>query len=104
MATDSSAEDHSESAQWQIRLQQTCSVLERVSRQFADDSVEAVAVREAAQALILVQQQRALQRAYRRLLRAAGGELDAEMRQRLVQMGIDPDELDQDGPAERDCD
>ncbi len=103
--TDAADDDRTEANDLQVRMLQTCSILEQISKQFADESVEATAIREAAQAVTLIQQHRSLRNAYQKLLSASGGKLDAEMRTRLLRMGIDPDDLDApDYPDELEAD
>lgn len=77
-------------------LFKTCSVLESIANQYAPDSVEHLAIRDAAQALILVSRRKSLKAAFELLKSVTGPELTPAMIERLRSMGIDPDELDED--------
>ena len=77
-------------------LFKTCSILESIANQYAPDSVEHLAIRDAAQALILVSQRKSLKASYEQLKSATGPELTPAIIERLRSMGIDPDEMDED--------
>ena len=81
---------------FESQLFKTCSILESIANQYDPGSVEHLAVRDAAQALILVSQRKSLKSAYEQLKSAAGPELTPAMIEQLKSMGIDPHEMDDD--------
>ncbi|MDA0832701.1 MAG: hypothetical protein O2955_03150 [Planctomycetota bacterium] len=74
----------------------TCSILESIAQQFDSASPEHQAIEDAAVAFILVHQHKSLLSAYRKLKSTVSDELDAEIIDKLRDMGINPDELDND--------
>jgi hypothetical protein len=80
-------------------IQRVCSILESISKVYPSDSDEALAIRDAANAYILVQHHEALKKAYQKLLLALGGQLSDEMEAKLRSIGIEPDDLDDDNNA-----
>jgi hypothetical protein len=81
-------------------IRRVCSILESIAKNYPSDSDEALAIGDAAGAYILVQQRGALKKAYEQLLHASGGQLSDEMKAKLRRIGIEPDELDDDGNEE----
>jgi len=75
-------------------VHRVCSILESVAGGFSPDSEEAIAIRDAATAYIVVRQHANLKAQYDRLVAAFDGELTNEMKDDLRRHGIDPDELD----------
>ena len=81
-------------------IERVCSILESIAKNYPSDSDEALAIRDAARAYQLVQQRGALKKAYQQLLLASGGQLSDEMKAKLRSVGIEPDDLDDDGNEE----
>ncbi|MCE5268078.1 MAG: hypothetical protein LLG00_09355 [Planctomycetaceae bacterium] len=78
------------------RIRRVCSILESIACKYAPESNEALAVRDAASAYILVHQRESLRKAYEQLKAAEGGQLSDEMKAKLRRVGIDPDDLDEE--------
>lgn len=78
-------------------LHRACAILESVEKQYPPDSEEALAIRDAALAYIVVHQQDRLKRSYDRLRAALGGTLTEEMKADLRRHGIEPDEMETEG-------
>ncbi|MEZ5941307.1 MAG: hypothetical protein R3C18_07945 [Planctomycetaceae bacterium] len=72
-----------------------CDILETVAANYPDGSPESAAIVAAAEAFVLVHQQKVLAKAYQRLKAARNGELGDELDAKLRSMGINPDELDE---------
>jgi hypothetical protein len=77
-------------------IMRTCSILETVANNYSESSDEALAIRNAALAYQIVHQHRGLKQKYDQLCDAFGGELTEEIKTRLRQFGIEPNELDED--------
>ena len=79
-------------------LQRVGAILESIAARFPPDSEEALAIRDAALAYSVVRMHRAMKASYEKLRNAFDGELTEEMKAKLRYRGIDPDELEDDGP------
>lgn len=75
-------------------IHRVCAVLESIANRFPPDSVESLAIRDAALAYTVVQQHDRLKVAYEKLRTAFDGVLTDEMKNDLRRHGIDPDEMD----------
>ncbi len=77
-------------------IRRVCAVLESISLRFPPESEEALAIRNAASAFIIVQQNEKLKASYAKYLQAAGGVLSESMKDDLRRHGIDPDGFDEE--------
>ena len=75
-------------------MRRVCSILESIVKNYAPDSDEASAIRDAALAYTVVQQREALRKQYWRLRLAFGGQISEEMKVDLRRHGIEPDDLE----------
>ena len=82
-------------------VRRVCVILESIAKNYPSDSDEALAIRDAAAAYIAVRQYEGLKNAYRRLVLASGGQLSEEMKAKLRRHGIEPEDFDDGGSAER---
>ncbi|MEI8383718.1 MAG: hypothetical protein WCJ09_26630 [Planctomycetota bacterium] len=80
--------------EFEAEIFRKCSILESIASQYAPASPEYLAVRDAAEALILVLRRKSLRTAFQKLKSMTG--LTPEMVENLRRMGIDPDEMDED--------
>lgn len=87
-----------ESHQPDAEIAKVCATLESIAAEYLPDSEEALALRDAALAYIIVSQRRELKRSYDKLRAAFGGVLTKEMKADLRRQGIDPDEIDCEEP------
>ncbi|MHB9081551.1 MAG: hypothetical protein ACYC3X_29115 [Pirellulaceae bacterium] len=78
-----------------VEINRVCSLLESISKQYANGSPEYLALADAALAFIAVNQHQALSQAYQRLKAAFDGELTDEIKARLRGLGIEPSDFDQ---------
>ena len=76
-------------------MERVCSILESISKNYAADSDEGIAIRDATLAYTVVYQRRSLARAYWRLRFALNDDASemAKIEVQLRRHGIDPDEL-----------
>jgi hypothetical protein len=82
-------------------IQRVCDILASVANSFAPDSAEAIAIRDAAIAYTVVQFHGSMKKSYQRLRIASGSELTDEMKADLRRHGIEPDDLEEDEPEDR---
>lgn len=73
-----------------------CGILEKISEQYAEDSPESLALRDAAHAFQSLQFHRGLSRAYKNLKATINGEKEAEINAKLKEYGIDPTDFEDD--------
>jgi hypothetical protein len=83
-----------DSSQIDAETTKVCKTLEAIAAQYPADSVEALAIRDAALAYALVSMRRGLKNSYDKLRASVGGALTEEMKDNLRRHGIDPDELE----------
>ncbi len=86
----------STTAEIEAEIHRVCSLLGSIARQYPNDSPEALAIRDAAFAFQQLQWHKGLLQSYRKLKAALNGEKDEEIRKKLIESGIDPDELDEE--------
>ncbi len=77
-------------------IHRVCSLLGTIARQYPNDSPESLAIRDAAFAFQQLQWHKGLLQSYRKSKAALNGEKDEETRKKLIESGIDPDELDEE--------
>ena len=77
-------------------VRRVCSILESITKNYPADSDEATAIRDAALAYTVVQQQDALRKSYWRFRLAFGGHISEEMKADLRRHGIEPDDLEKE--------
>ncbi|MEN6497669.1 MAG: hypothetical protein ABFD16_25500 [Thermoguttaceae bacterium] len=75
-------------------MRRVCSILEAIGKNYAPDSDEGIAIRDAALAYIVVQQRDALRKQYWRLRCACGGQISEELKADLRRHGIEPNDLE----------
>jgi len=75
-------------------MRRVCSILESIGKNYAPDSDEATAIRDAELAYTVVQQRDALKKQYWRLRLAFGGQISEEMKADLRRHGIEPNHLE----------
>ena len=75
-------------------MRRVCSILESIGKNYAPDSDEATAIRDAALAYTVVQQRNALRKQYWRLRLAFGGQISEEMKANLRRHGIEPNDFE----------
>jgi hypothetical protein len=80
-------------------IRRVCATLESIAAGYPSDSEEALAIRDAALAYIVVKQRSGLKNAYDKLRAAFGGVLTKEMKADLRRHGIEADELDDEDPV-----
>ena len=80
-------------------IDRVCSTLERIAASFPPESDEARAIADAASAFIVVRQRQSLAAAWRQLRDARDGDVPQDVLDRIREMGIDIDELDNTPPA-----
>jgi hypothetical protein len=75
-------------------VRRVCAILQSIAANYAPDSDEALAIRDAALAYTIVQQREMLQKQYWRLRLAFGGHLSEKVKADLRRQGIEPDDFD----------
>ncbi len=80
----------------EAEIHRVCSLLGTIAQQYPNDSAELLAIRDAASAFQQLQWHKGLLNSYRKLKSGLNGELDEELKNKLIEYGIDPDELDEE--------
>ncbi len=77
----------------EAEIHRVCSLLGKIAEQYPNDSPESLALRDAAFAFQQLQWHKGLLNSYRKLKAGLNGELDEDLKNKLIEYGIDPDEL-----------
>ncbi len=80
----------------EAEIHRVCSLLGTIAQQYQKDSVESLAIQDAAFAFQQLQWHKGLLNSYRKLKAGLNGELDEELIKKLIEYGIDPGELDEE--------
>jgi len=83
----------STSREIEAEIHRVCFLLRKISQQYPNDSPESLALHDAALAFQQLQWHKGLLQSYLKSKAALNGEKDEEIREKLIEYGIDPDEL-----------